>query len=136
MLDRTSLRHRVGGSMGSAFIGVALALAVGLFVGSSSQRARRARLDYQRTKALIPAAPSAPSTSSEAAPTGFLPVTPSPSMVRQNGHDAATVLAPVDNASSTRSTLMCLPIRSSIHIRAPPAPQQKERSAERSISCT
>ena len=42
--------------MGSAFIGVVIALAVGLFVGSSSQRARRARLDYQRTKALIPAA--------------------------------------------------------------------------------
>jgi hypothetical protein len=42
--------------MGSAFIGVALALTVGLFVGSSSQRAKRARLDYQRTKALIPAA--------------------------------------------------------------------------------
>ena len=42
--------------MGSAFIGIALALAVGLFVGSSSQRARRARLDYQRTKALVPAA--------------------------------------------------------------------------------
>jgi hypothetical protein len=42
--------------MGSAFIGVAIALAVGLFVGSSSQRAKRARLDYQRTKALIPAA--------------------------------------------------------------------------------
>ena len=42
--------------MGSAFIGVVIALAVGLFVGSSSQRAKRARLDYQRTKALIPAA--------------------------------------------------------------------------------
>jgi hypothetical protein len=42
--------------MGSAFIGVAVALAVGLFLGSSSQRAKRARLDYQRTKALIPAA--------------------------------------------------------------------------------
>ena len=42
--------------MGSALIGVAIALVVGLFVGSSSQRAKRARLDYQRTKALIPAA--------------------------------------------------------------------------------
>jgi hypothetical protein len=42
--------------MASAFIGVVIALGVGLFVGSSSQRAKRARLDYQRTKALIPAA--------------------------------------------------------------------------------
>ncbi len=42
--------------MGSALIGVVIALGIGLFVGSSSQRARRARLDYQRTKALIPAA--------------------------------------------------------------------------------
>jgi len=42
--------------MGTAVVGVVIALAVGLFVGSSSQRAKRARLDYQRTKALVPAA--------------------------------------------------------------------------------
>src|SRR5690348_3676302 len=53
--SRFQARH-AGGSMGSAFVGVEIALAVGLFVGSSSQRAKRARLDYQRTKALIPAA--------------------------------------------------------------------------------
>ena len=37
-------------------------------------------------------------------------------------------------ASSVRSTLICLPIFSSIHIRAPPAPQQKPRSLQRGIS--
>jgi hypothetical protein len=56
MLCRTVGGTSVGGSMGAALIGVAIALVVGLFVGSSSQRAKRARLDYQRTKALIPAA--------------------------------------------------------------------------------
>jgi hypothetical protein len=38
------------------------------------------------------------------------------------------------SASSVRSTLMRLPIFSSIHIRAPPAPQQKPRSLQRGIS--
>jgi preprotein translocase subunit Sss1 len=42
--------------MGSALVGVVIALVVGLFVGSSSQRVKRARLDYQRTRALITAA--------------------------------------------------------------------------------
>ena len=57
MLGRAAFKHgTLEGSMGSAFVAVVIALAVGLFVGSSSQRAKRARLDYQRTKALIPAA--------------------------------------------------------------------------------
>ena len=52
----------------------------------------------------------------------------------QNGQPTASVRAPVARASSTRSTLIRFPIRSSIHIRAPPAPQQKERSELRGIS--
>ena len=43
---------------------------------------------------------------------------------------------PVSRASSTRSRLTRLPIFSSIHMRAPPAPQQKERSACRGISAS
>ena len=38
-------------------------------------------------------------------------------------------------ASSVRSTLIRLPIFSSIQNRAPPAPQQKPRSLQRCISC-
>jgi hypothetical protein len=37
-------------------------------------------------------------------------------------------------ASSIRSVLMRLPMRSSIHMRAPPAPQQKPRFLQRCIS--
>ena len=37
-------------------------------------------------------------------------------------------------ASSIRSVLIRLPIRSSIHIRAPPAPQQNPRFLHRCIS--
>ena len=55
-------------------------------------------------------------------------------MTRQNGQPVAIFSAPVDRASSTRSRLIRRPIFSSIHIRAPPAPQQKERSACRGIS--
>src|SRR2546423_6138259 len=73
-------------------------------------------------------------TSTTSACPGATPLTPSESIVRQNGQPTATVPAPVATASSTRSTLIRLPIRSSIHIRAPPAPQQKERSELRGIS--
>jgi len=38
------------------------------------------------------------------------------------------------SASSMRSMLMRLPMRSSIHMRAPPAPQQKPRFLHRCIS--
>ncbi len=74
-------------------------------------------------------------------------VTPSVSMTRQNGQPvaifcgASPLLPPapfaearVSRASSTRSMLMRLPICSSIHIRAPPAPQHMERSPWRGIS--
>ena len=52
----------------------------------------------------------------------------------QNGQAVPTMSGSRPSASSTRSTLICLPIRSSIHIRAPPAPQQKPRSLQRCIS--
>ena len=79
---------------------------------------------------------STDATSITSAWPGAAEFTPSDSMVRQNGQPTATVPAPVATASCTRSVLMRLPIRSSIHIRAPPAPQQKERSELRGISVT
>ncbi|CAM5340690.1 hypothetical protein SALBM311S_09660 [Streptomyces alboniger] len=69
-----------------------------------------------------------------ALPSFFLPFTESVSMTRQNGQAVETMSGFSDSASSTRSLLMRLPIRSSIHIRAPPAPQQKPRSLCRCIS--
>ena len=42
--------------MGAALMGVCIALIAGFAVGSANTRAKRARLDYQRTKALIPGA--------------------------------------------------------------------------------
>jgi hypothetical protein len=61
-------------------------------------------------------------------------VRPSSSITRQNGQPTAIWSAPVATASRVRFSLIRSPIRSSIHMRAPPAPQQKDRSAERSIS--
>src|SRR5690242_18159469 len=49
--------------------------------------------------------------------------TPSSSMTVQNGHATASVSAPVSTASRARSPLIGLPV-SSIHMCAPPAPQQ------------
>ena len=56
--------------------------------------------------------------------------------VRAGGGDRCPGTAP--RASSMRSVLIRLPMRSSIHIRAPPAPQQKPRFLHRCISlaCT
>ncbi len=79
-------------------------------------------------------ATSTTSTSSLAAPSLWREVTPSLSMTRQNGQPVAILAGAVPSASSTRSTLMRLPMRSSIHIRAPPAPQHIERSPCRGIS--
>jgi hypothetical protein len=42
--------------MGAALIGACIALAAGIAMGSAGTRAKRARLDYVRTKALIPGA--------------------------------------------------------------------------------
>ena len=60
--------------------------------------------------------------------------TPSVIITRQNGQPVAIFDAPVSSASSTRSWLTRLPMCSSIHIRAPPAPQHRPRSAWRGIS--
>ena len=46
-------------------------------------------------------------------------------MTMQNGHAVATVSAPVARAWRVRSALIRVPRVSSIHIRPPPAPQQK-----------
>ena len=52
--------------------------------------------------------------------------TPSSSITVQNGQATASVSAPVSAASRARSSLIS-PARSSIHMCAPPAPQQKVR---------
>ena len=59
--------------------------------------------------------------------------TPSSSITVQNGQATASVSAPVAAASRTRSSLIWPP-RSSIHMCAPPAPQQKVRLPLRAIS--
>jgi hypothetical protein len=42
--------------MGAALIGACIALATGIAVGNAGAKAKRARLDYVRTKALVPGA--------------------------------------------------------------------------------
>ena len=44
------------GAMGVALIGACIALAAGIAMGSAGARAKRARLDYVRTRQLIPGA--------------------------------------------------------------------------------
>ena len=61
-------------------------------------------------------------------------MSPSESITRQNGQPTAIWSAPVPTASLVRLTLIRSPMFSSIHMRAPPAPQQKDRSELRSIS--
>ena len=79
-------------------------------------------------------ATSRTSTSSRADPSACLEVRPSDSITRQNGQPVAIWSAPVSTASVVRLRLIRSPMFSSIHIRAPPAPQQKERSLLRGIS--
>ncbi len=79
-------------------------------------------------------ATSRTSTSSRASPLSCWAVRPSLSMTRQKGQPTAIWSAPVPTASLVRFRLMRSPMFSSIHMRAPPAPQQKERSLLRSIS--
>ena len=42
--------------MGAALIGVCIAVVAGFAAGGANARAKRARLDYTRTKALVPGA--------------------------------------------------------------------------------
>ncbi|MFI5913988.1 hypothetical protein [Dactylosporangium sp. NPDC051541] len=42
--------------MGAALIGACIALGLGIVVGNAGAKAKRARLDYVRTKALVPSA--------------------------------------------------------------------------------
>src|SRR5665213_1213807 len=60
-----------------------------------------------------------------------LAFTASSSMIMQNGQAVEMMSAPVASASLVRSMFTRLPIVSSIHIRAPPAPQQKPFSRHR-----
>ena len=73
-------------------------------------------------------ATSSTSTSSRASPACCSAVSPSDSITRQNGQPTAIWSAPVATASLVRLTLIRSPSFSSIHIRPPPAPQQKDRS--------
>src|SRR4030042_2358405 len=59
---------------------------------------------------------------------------PSSNMVMQYGQQTQIVAGFCCRASSTRATLMRLPVLSSIHMRPPPAPQQKDLSWWRPIS--
>src|SRR5206468_2888353 len=85
----------------------------------------------RRTDSSSSWATSSTSTDSGAAPSACNPVSPSLNITRQNGHPVAIAPPPsppaccrVCTASWVRFTLMRVPIFSSIHIRAPPAPQQ------------
>jgi hypothetical protein len=79
-------------------------------------------------------ATSTTSRVSLASPEAFLALTASPSMTRQYGQAVEIVSGFRARASSIRSMLIRLPMRSSIHILAPPAPQQKPRFLQRCIS--
>ena len=81
-------------------------------------------------------ATSRTSISSRASPLACCAVSPSESITRQNGQPTAIWSAPVPTASLVRLRLIRSPRLSSIHMRAPPAPQQKDRSELRSISTT
>ena len=69
-----------------------------------------------------------------ASPELFFALTALPSMTRQYGQAVEIVSGDSARASSIRSVLIRLPMRSSIHIRAPPAPQQNPRDLHRCIS--
>ena len=86
------------------------------------------------TEASSICATSRTSTSSRASPLACWAVSPSESMTRQNGQPTAIWSAPVSTASTVRFTLIRSPMFSSIHMRAPPAPQQKDFSELRGIS--
>ena len=77
---------------------------------------------------------STTSTPSPAVPSMRRWATPSVSIVTQNGQAAVTRSGESASASSVRLRLIRVPRSSSIHIRAPPAPQQNDCSLVRGIS--
>ncbi len=127
------------GAAGSATTGSATAVAAGAAAAAAGAAAGAAGAgarvaDSPFTEASSIWATSSTSISSRAVPSALAEVSPSESITRQNGQPTAIWSAPVRTASAVRFSLIRLPIVSSIHIRAPPAPQQKERSEWRSIS--
>jgi hypothetical protein len=58
-------------------------------------------------------------------PLAFRCATASPSMIGQYGQDVAITSAPCRESRRFAPRLIRLPVRSSVHIRAPPAPRQK-----------
>ena len=90
--------------------------------------------DSPFTEASSICATSSTSTSSRASPLACCEVSPSDSITRQNGQPTAIWSAPVPTASAVRFSLIRVPMVSSIHMRAPPAPQQKDFSELRGIS--
>ena len=67
-------------------------------------------------------------------PAAFLALTASPSMTMQYGQAVEMVSGSRARASSMRSSLIRLPVLSSSHMRAPPAPQQNPLPLHRCIS--
>src|SRR3989442_15743815 len=78
---------------------------------------------------ILPATSSRTSTGRICSCTPLAP-TPSSSVIRQNGHPLATLVAPllIARSCSIRRWFTRWPTFSSIHMRPPPAPQQNPRS--------
>src|ERR1022692_447604 len=75
-------------------------------------------------------------TSSNSGGVAVAAANPSRSIELQNGHAAATTLAPVATNSCALSRLTRLPVSSPKNISPPPPPQQKPRSRARGGSTT
>ena len=120
---------------GSALVATSVAAAgAAAFLAVAGLGARVA--DSPLTEASNICATSSTSTSSRAPPLACSEVSPSESITRQNGQPTAIWSAPVATASWVRLMLIRSPMFSSIHMRAPPAPQQKDFSELRGISLT
>ena len=135
--DSAALGSSATGSSPVCATSAGWSTAVGRFVDSASSASvvpsSSTASSERRTAASSICATSTTSMSS-LAPSDCLAVRPSESMTRQNGHPTAMRSAPVAMASSVRLTLIRVPSFSSIHMRAPPAPQQNEVMPERGIS--
>src|SRR6478672_2482613 len=101
-----------------------------------AERGQGASVTVPRTERSSTSATSLTSTLSCVSSSCWRRETLSDSITMQNGHAAATMSGCRESASSARFSLMRWPIVSSIHIRAPPAPQQKDLSWFRGISAS